>query len=188
MNSKLSHKKQILLQQFLKLWHRNTLTLYIYVYINPFTDEDDVIANLFWSALLRNLPLVTLFNVHIKWHLQSACHLWKLFPQLLLASSFIPQFKCHFLQNGFPDCRLLWSAFSASVTTWLHWEQFSGLIIIYLSNSFLNDCFSHWTVNLLRTEVLSCSYGTLNIQYRLARSTSYRNICWVGEWMNGLLC
>lgn len=107
---------------------RNTLTVSIYVYINPFIDEDDVIANLFWSALLRNLPLVILFNVHIKWHLQSACHLWKLFPQLLLPGScvsFIPQFKCHFLQNGFPDCRVIWSTFSASMTTWLIYESSS---------------------------------------------------------------
>lgn len=128
-------------------------SLYIYVYINPFIDKDDVIAILFWSALLRNLPPAPPFNIHIKWHHQSACHLWKLFPRLPLASSFvcfISQLKCHFLQDGFPDCRLIWSAFSASVTTL--WEQFSGLINTYLSDSFLSDCFSHWTVNLMRTE------------------------------------
>lgn len=79
---------------------------------------------------------------------------------------------------------LIWSAASASMTTWSTlWEQLSELIITYLSGSFLNVCFSH--VNLMRTGAMP----VLLIWYmqhpaQLAIAEAKKKNCWLSEWMN----
>lgn len=59
LKSKLSHKKDIATAVSEALT-QETLWLSLCMYINPFIGEDDVIGfSLFWSALLRNLPLLS---------------------------------------------------------------------------------------------------------------------------------